>query len=50
MTNFIKCTIEGVFYQAREVAIKELSEKYGGRWADDLGSIIDSKIEEALKG
>ena len=49
METFIKDTTEGVFNQAREVAITELSEKYGSQWADDLTRIIDDKIEQALK-
>ena len=50
MDKFIEQTIEGVFYQAGEKAIGELSEKYGSRWADDMTRIIDAKIEQALKG
>lgn len=50
MELFIKHTIEEVFSQSREIAIGELSEKYGSRWADDISRLIDEKIEEALKG
>ena len=50
MDNFIKRTTEDIFDQSREIAIIELSGKYGSRWADDLSKIIDDKIEQALKG
>ena len=50
MANYIKQTVEGVFYQAGEMAIGELTKKYGNRWADDMSRIIDKKIEQALKG
>jgi len=49
MDKFIKQTVEGVFYQAGEMAIVELAKKYGSRWADDMSRIIDAKIDQALK-
>ena len=49
METYIKYTIEGVFNQAREQAIGELSTKYSEQWVDDLSRIIDAKISQALK-
>ncbi len=49
MGNFIRRTVEGVFYRAGEMALEELAEKYGSKWADDLSRIMDAKIEQALK-
>jgi hypothetical protein len=48
MEVYIKSTIIGVFNQAREKAIEELSQVYGAKWASDVERIVDEKISKAL--
>ncbi len=49
MKNYIDKTIESVLSCAGEVAINELSRKYGAVWANKISIIVDEKIAEALK-
>lgn len=46
MKKYIEYTVEGVFNQAREVAIEQLSAKYGSRWAGNISTLVDEKIAE----
>ena len=48
MDEYITSTIDMVFRRARDVAVNELSCKYGEQWAADVQRLIDTKIAKVL--
>ena len=49
METYIKDTLRYVLGDAQDKAIEILCERYGPRWAEEISTIIDNKIGEALK-